>query len=79
MRFPPALRTGEHVRLTEGPTWHEVVRVTPGAAYVRALYTTPREVIITDKNGETRTFKASHGTGIEAISVHSFVYERRVP
>ncbi len=76
-RLPPALVEGEQVRLTPDDTWHEVVRVSPGAAYVQALYASPQTVTLVDKHGKERVFTASRSTRVEAISVHSFVYERR--
>lgn len=65
-RFHPVLRVGERVRLYDGVA--VVVRVTPGAAYVRHVYATPRVVTVGD-----RTFEAKVGGGVLAISRHAAV------
>lgn len=69
----PALVAGEEVRFEPDGPWQKVARVTPCAAYVRALFVEPKVVELRD--GRTFTVKAS-GT-LVPVSVHSFVYERR--
>lgn len=62
--LPPRLKKGELVRLIEdGPVW-TVVRTTPCAAYVK------RSEWLDDKGKVLGGLE----TGIESISLHSFVF-----
>jgi len=69
-RFPPALKLGQHVRLTPDGTCREVWHVGPGWAEVRPIYSRPRLVEIPGKP----PFYATKGAPEAPISVHSFVY-----
>ena len=69
-RFHPRLRAGEMVRLApEGPVYR-VARVSPGAAYLRAVYAEPRRVELPDG----RTFLARQGGDLLAVSPNAAVY-----
>lgn len=48
-----------------------VERVNECAAYVRQQYAAPRVVTITDKHGEARSFEATSGGGLLAISPYT--------
>jgi hypothetical protein len=69
------LRVGEEVRLQAGGPWHRVERVTPTAAYLKPLYSTPKQVVLPGG----RSFTAHTGGNVISISPTSFVVERRGP
>lgn len=72
-RLPPQLKVGERVRLTPGGPVLEVVRVSPGAAYVgRKVKGKPFDAW----DAEAREYKTVPGIDklvVEAISLHAFV------
>ena len=73
-RFPPALRPGEQIRLDPNGPLLIVERVTAGAAYLRETYSAPRAVTLTDRHGKERTFLATSGGALVAVSPTAFVY-----
>jgi hypothetical protein len=74
-KYGRRLQAGERFRMAQDGSvglW-EVVRTTPCAAYCWELWARPRTVTLTDKHGVERSFQATHGAGIVAISLHSAV------
>ena len=65
----PRLKSGEHIRLTEGGPVYEVTRVTDGGAHIRSI----RHLMV--QIGD-RSFEAEEGT-VLVISAHAFVYRTR--
>lgn len=72
----PVLRVGERLRLAPGGEVYAVERVSEGAAYLRAQYAAPREVVIRDEvtGKELRRFMAHSGGTVLAVSRRAFVY-----
>lgn len=68
-RLPPALRRGQLLRLAPDGPCHTVVRITESAAYVKqGDWTTADGSVL-----------AGLENGVEAISLHSFVYPFTYP